>query len=112
MFLFIPCYFIRLISLLEIGQRHEENLFNLRKQKDLQSFNDGEKQSKNIIHDFSSYSLTREEALSYGIDQHIPNYTDRNTVNIESELFFQNVLNEISNIPEETIINIKITFLL
>ena len=31
-----------------IGQRHEKKLFNLRKQKDLQSLNDGEKQSKNI----------------------------------------------------------------
>ena len=63
-------------------------------------------------YDFSSYSLAREEALSYGTDQHIPNYTDRNTVNIEFELFFQNVLNDISNIQEVTIINIKTTFLL
>ena len=47
------------------------------------------------------------EALSYGIDQHIPNYTDRNTINTESELFFQNVLNDISNIPDETLTNIK-----
>ena len=47
------------------------------------------------------------EALSYGIDQHIPNYTDRNTINTESESFFQNVLNDISNIPEETLTNIK-----
>ena len=59
------------------------------------------KQSKN---NFSSYSLTKEEveALSYGLDQHIPNHTACNTIDTEFELFFQNILNDISNILEET----------
>ena len=34
-------------------------------------------------------------------------YADRNTINTEFELFFQNFLNDISNIPEETLTNIK-----
>ena len=48
---------------------------HLHKPKDQRCLNDGEKQSKNIIHNFSSYSSTKEEveALSYGLDQHTPN---------------------------------------
>ena len=92
-----------------VSKRHDKKLFNLRKQEYQRSLNDEEKQSKNIIHNFSSYSLTKEEveALSYELDQHIPNYTHRNTINTEFGLFFQNVLNDISNIPEETLTNIK-----
>ena len=58
---------------------------------------------------FSSCYLTKEEvrALSYTLDQHIPNCTDRNTINTEIELLFQNVLNEICNIQEESLTNIK-----
>ena len=36
-----------------------------------------------------------------------PNYTDRNTINTEFQLFLQNILNGISKIPEETLTNIK-----
>ena len=73
-----------------VSKRHVKKLFNLRKQKDQRSLNDEEKQSKNIIHNFQSYSLTKEEveALSYGLDQNIPNYTHRNTINTEFGLFF------------------------
>ena len=92
-----------------VSKIHDKKLFNLRKQKNQRSLNDEEKQSKNIRHNFSSYSLTKEEveALSYGIDQHIPNYNDRNNINTEFELLFQNILNDISNTAQETLTNIK-----
>ena len=77
--------------------------------KNQRSLNEEEKQSKNIRHNFSSYSLTKEEveALSYGIDQHIPKYNDRNNINTEFELLFQNILNDIFNTAQETLTNIK-----
>ena len=79
--------------------------FTLHEQKDQRSLNEREKQSKNITYNFSSYSLTKEEveALSYGLDRHIPNYTDRNTNNTKTELSFQKILKDMSNIPEETL---------
>ena len=83
--------------------------FTLHKQKDQRSLNDRAKQSKNITYNFSSYSLTKKEveALSYGLDRHIPNYTDRNTINTKTELLFQKILKDVSNIPEETLTNAK-----
>ena len=77
--------------------------------KNQRSLNEEEKQSKNIRHNFSSYSLTKDEveALSYGIDQHIPKYNDRNNINTEFELLFQNILNDIFNTAQETLTNIK-----
>lgn len=61
------------------------------------------------MYNFSSYSLTKEEvaALTYRLDQHIPNYTDCNTMNTEFELILQNILNGMSNIPKEALTNIK-----
>ena len=97
MCLFIPCYFIKIISLLEAGQtpllKYMIRNFLIYVNKNQRSLNEEEKQSKNIRHNFSSYSLTKEEveALSYGIDQHIPNYNDRNNINTEFELLFQNI---------------------
>ena len=113
MFLFIPCYFIKLISLLEAGQtpllKYMIRNFLIYVNKNQRSLNEEEKQSKNIRHNFSSYSLTKDEveALSYGIDQHIPKYNDRNNINTEFELLFQNILNDIFNTAQETLTNIK-----
>lgn len=61
------------------------------------------------MYNFSSYSLTKEEVavLTYRLDQHIPNYTDCDTMNTEFELFLQNILNGMSNIPKEALTNIK-----
>ena len=55
------------------SKRNVKKLFNLSKQKDQRSVKDGVKQFKNIIHNFSSYFLTKEkiEVLSYELDQHL-----------------------------------------
>ena len=84
-FLFIPLYFIRLISLLQVRQTP------LMKNMIRNFLNNGAKQSEKIIHNFSSYSLTKQEveAWSYGLDQHIPNYTVHNTINTDLSCFFK-----------------------
>ena len=56
------------------------------------------KPPKIIIHNFSSYDITEEEiqALSHGLDQHIPSNSDRYKINTAFEYFYQNILNDIS----------------
>ena len=50
------------------------------------------KVNKHIIHSFSSYILSHEEviALSFELDQHIPDNVDNNSINTEFELFYFN----------------------
>ena len=69
------------------------------------------KPPKNIIHNFSSYDLTEEEikALSNGLDQHIPSNPHRYKINTDFEYFYQNVLNDISDLPQHQLDNIKTT---
>ena len=64
---------------------------------------------KEVVHNFSSYKLSKEEheALSYSLDYHIPSKVTRNSLNTEFEMFFQNLLNDISAIPEENLARIK-----
>ena len=64
---------------------------------------------KCIVHKFSSYDLSDAEitALSYGLDTHIPANTNSNTIVTEFELFFQDLLRDISNIPECQLSKIK-----
>ena len=64
---------------------------------------------KEVVHNFSSYKLSKEEheALSYSLDYHIPSKVTRNSLNTEFEMFFQNLLNNISAIPEENVARIK-----
>ena len=58
-----------------------------------------------MVHNFSSYVLSQEEpeALSYGLEHHIPSKVTRNSVNTEFESFYQSLLLDISTIPEESI---------
>ena len=57
------------------SKRHDKETFNLRKQKDQRSLN-GTKQSKIIIF---IILFDEKQVLSYGLDQHITNYSDRST---------------------------------
>ena len=60
---------------------------------------------KKIVHNFSSYNFFQEDinALSYGLDYHVPPDIDKNSILIEFELFFQNLLKDKSNIPKTEI---------
>ena len=46
-------------------------------------------------------------ALSYELDQHIPYTVNYNSINTEFELFYQNILREISHIPEQNLAHVK-----
>ena len=56
------------------------------------------------------YNLTQEECetLSYGLDHHIPTSINKNNVKTELESFFQNLLYDLSNMPENEINKVKI----
>ena len=46
---------------------------------------------KHIVHNFSSYNLSQVEinALSYGLDHHIPTNINRNAISTESSKSFK-----------------------
>ena len=92
-----------------ILKRHEKKLIKFRKNQNIVPENHKTSFAKCIVHNFSSYDLSDEEitALSYGLDTHIPTNTDNNTIATEFELFSQNVLIDILDIPESEISKIK-----
>ena len=67
------------------------------------------KPPKSVIHNFSSFDLAEEEiqSLSQGLNQHIPSSPDRYKTNTNFEYFYQNVLNDISDLPQHHSDNIK-----
>ena len=91
-----------------IKLRHNKKICNLRKKHgiDKLSYN---KIPKNIIHNFSTYDLTKDEiqALSYGLDQHVPSNPERYKINTDFEYFYQNILNDISDLPQHHLDHIK-----
>ena len=91
-----------------IKLRHNKKICNLRKRHSTDKLSKT-KAPKNIIHNFSSYGLTEEEiqALSHGLDQHIPSNPDRYKINTDFEYFYQNILNDISDLPQHHLDNIK-----
>ena len=64
---------------------------------------------KKIVHNFSSNNLSQEEinALSNGLDYLFLSNNNKNSIVTEFELFFQNLLKDISNMPEIGINKIK-----
>ena len=58
--------------------------------------------SKEVVHNFSSHKLSKEEqeALSQSLDYHICFKVTINSLNTEFEMFFQNLLNDISATAE------------
>ena len=82
-----------------INSRPQKKLLKLRKGQ--YNCNEIANIQKNIIHNFSTYTLTKneEEALTYELDQHIPSSTDKNTIKTEFAYFYQNILNDISDVP-------------
>ena len=93
-----------------IKLRHIKKICNLRKRYGKDKLSET-KPPKNVIHNFSSYDLTEEEiqALSHVLGQHIPSNPDRYKINTDFEYFYQNVLNDISDLPQHQLDNIKTT---
>ena len=92
-----------------ILKRHEKKLIKFRKNQNIAPQNHKHSFVKCIVHNFSSYDLSNAEitALSYGLDAHITTNNNSNTASIEFELFFQNLLRDILNIPESEICRTK-----
>ena len=102
-----------------INLRHEKKLIKFRKnQQKIRKYTDPGI-LRSTVHNCSSYTLTTEEmnALAFGLNHHIPTKTGRNTLRIEYEMFFQNLLKDITHIPENEVgqiktklLNVKSTF--
>ena len=62
-----------------------------------------------IVHKFSSYSLSQAEinALYFGLDQHIPTNINRNSIQTEFESFYQRLVIDMPNIPENELQQVK-----
>ena len=88
---------------------HEKKLIKFRKNQNIASQSHKPSFAKCIVHNFSSYDLSDVEikGLFYALDTHIPANTNSNTIATEFELFFQNLLRDISNIPECELSKIK-----
>ena len=58
---------------------------------------------ESIIHNFSSYKLSPEEeyALSFSLDQHIPDKFNKNQVQTEFENFYYHVLQDTKDLDQE-----------
>ena len=92
-----------------IKYRHEKKLLNLKKQQTNICRDKTFDYIKHTVHNFSSYVLSDEEwtALSFGLDQHIPNKTNKNKINSEFERFYQSLLRNISHIPDDKLTHLK-----
>ena len=71
-----------------IATRHEKKLLKFRKLQQKSDIKSRIQVSKNTIHRFSSYTY--------------------NSINTELELFYQNVIRNISHIPEQNVAHVKI----
>ena len=91
---------VKVIKLLQ-----NKKICNLRKRHGIDKLSNS-KPPKNVIHNFRSYDFTEEEiqALSHGLDQHIPSNPDGYKINTDLEYFYQN---DISDLPQHHLDNIK-----
>ena len=93
-----------------MSKRHVAKLGNFQKKK-ISDRNETKPSTyiKRSFHNVSSYVLSDEEyqALSFGLDHHIPNFTNYNAAETEFELLYQNILSNISDIPENELRQLK-----
>ena len=64
---------------------------------------------KEAVQNFSSYNLSRDEldALSYRLNHHIPGNVQCYKINTEFKLLYQNIVRDVSDLPEYNIDRIK-----
>ena len=91
-----------------IKLRHNTKICNLRKRHGTDKLSKT-KPPKNVIHYLLSYDLTGEEiqALWHGLDQHNSSNPYRYKINTNFEYFYLIILNEISNLLQHHLDNIK-----
>ena len=91
-----------------VTKRHEKRLIKLRKDK-RSAFGENIKYICHTVHNFSSYQLSfnEEEALSFGLDEYIPSVCNHNKLFTEFEMFYQNILKDISHLNNDVITRLK-----
>ena len=89
--------------------RHGKKLVKFRQKQNIDEDYNRHKIAKQIIHNFSSYTLTDIEikALSFGLDHPLPLKVNRTNISTEFEYFYRNLLNDISDLPDIKLREIK-----
>ena len=61
------------------------------------------------MHNLSPYQLSskEEETLSFGLDEHIPSVCNRNKLFTEFEMFYQNILKDVSHLNNDVMTSLK-----
>ena len=64
---------------------------------------------KHTVHNYSSYIFSEQEkiALSFGLEQHIPNRSCKNPTYTEFEQFNQRIFHKIRHLPQDDMNRIK-----
>ena len=80
-----------------ISKRHRKKLIKFRNRQTTPKKISENSYMKHTVHSFSSYHLSEEEynALSYGLDYHVPSKANNNVINTEFEKFYQSILSNI-----------------
>ena len=93
-----------------ISKRHAKKLTMFNNRQNKAECQDPKRVPKNVAHNFSSYTLSNDELipLSYGLDHQIPISNNISNISTEFEYFYQNLLNDISNIPEVQLSQVKL----
>ena len=98
------------IRLKLISLRHNNKLIRSCEQQNKPRKDEQKKINRQIEHNYSRYTLSYEqyEALSLGLDTHIPaKVKKKNAIYTEFEFFYQSLLKDISNISENELQLIK-----
>ena len=92
-----------------VSQGHIKKLSKLRNQTKLAFGENPAIYIRQTVHNFSSCHLKTEEekALSFGLDEHIPTGLNRDKLFTEFEIFYQNILNDLPNLPEHDAMVLK-----
>ena len=92
---------------------HQKKLDNLRKTVRKEDENVNVQFIPKIVHNFSTHVLSKEEeeALAYGLDHYIPAQLDKRRLEVEFESFYQNIIRNIPDLPEQEKQGIKTKFL-
>ena len=88
-----------------IKLRHNKKIYNLCKQHGIDKLSET-KPPKNTQF-FRHMTLQKRKFKLYDTDQHIPSNPDRHKINTNFEYFYQNVLNDISDLLQHHLDNIK-----
>ena len=91
-----------------VTKRHAKKLAELQKDKRLK-FAGNIQYICHTVHNFSSYQLSskKEEALSFGLDEHIPSVCNRNKLFTKFQMLYQNISKDISHLNNDVITRLK-----